>query len=248
MSGHSKWAGIKHKKAIVDAKRGKIFTKIIRDIIVATKEGGARVENNSRLKKAVECAKEINMPQNNIKRAIQKSGGNLYESIYSELVYEGYGPGGVALIVNVITNNKNRTASDIRRIFSKYSGSFGETGCVSWMFERKGRITVNKFAVSEEVIIDAILDTPAEDFKNLKNKSFYEIITAPTDLELVISVLECKSIPFISTDIIMIPKIWTTIEGNDAKLMLEFIDKLKNHDDVKNIYTNFNIITNDIKD
>ena len=166
MSGHNKWASIKHKKAITDAKKGKAFTKIIREIVVATKEGGSIIENNARLRKAVEDAKEVNMPQDNIKKAIQRGAGEIPGAIYEEMVYEGYGPAGVALIVEATTDNKNRTASEIRKMFSSHSGSLGETGCVGWMFDKKGFITVEKSAGDEDAVMTAALEAGAEDFES----------------------------------------------------------------------------------
>jgi YebC/PmpR family DNA-binding regulatory protein len=247
MSGHNKWASIKHKKAATDAKKGKVFTKIIREIVVATKESGSQIENNARLRKAIEDAREANMPQDNIKKAIQRGAGEIPGAVYEEIVYEGYGPAGIALIVEVTTDNKNRTASDIRKIFSKYSGSFGETGCVSWMFDRKGYITVNKSVADEEIVMNIVLEAGVEDFKSSAGSDVYEIITSSSDLEQVKKTLKEKNIPVISAEVTMLPQSQITLTGDNAKLMLKLIDELEEHDDVKNVHTNFDISSEDVE-
>ncbi|MDR1511564.1 MAG: YebC/PmpR family DNA-binding transcriptional regulator [Endomicrobium sp.] len=250
MSGHSKWAGIKHKKAIADAKKGKIFTKIIREILVATKESGPQIENNARLRKAIEDAKEANMPMDNIKKAIQGGTGELFGSsgiIYEEMVYEGYGPAGVALIVEVTTDNKNRTISDIRKIFVKYNGNLAEIGCVGWMFARKGYITISKFSVKdEEIIMNTVLEAGAEDFKNEADSDVYEIITSPSVFEDVKNNLK-KKISISSAEVTMIPKIYVSLSGDDAIRMLNLIDALEEYDNVKNVYSNFYISRKEIE-
>jgi YebC/PmpR family DNA-binding regulatory protein len=247
MSGHSKWASIKHKKATTDAKKGKVFTKIIREIVVATKESGAQIENNARLRKAIEDAKEANMPQDNIKKAMQRGTGEIPGDIYEEIVYEGYGPAGVALIVEATTDNKNRTASDIRKMFSNHNGNLGETGCVSWMFERKGYITVKKSATDEEIVMNTVLDVGAEDFKSEAYSDVYEIITFPSDLETVKNVLKEKNIAIESSEVTMVPQTQITLKGDSAKSMLKLMDALEEHDDVKNVYANFDIFDEDIE-
>ncbi|MDR1695026.1 MAG: YebC/PmpR family DNA-binding transcriptional regulator [Endomicrobium sp.] len=241
MSGHNKWASIKHKKAITDAKKGKAFTKIIREIVVATKEGGAQVENNARLRKAIDDAKEANMPQDNIKKAIQRGSGEIPGAVYEEMVYEGYGPSGVALIVEATTDNKNRTASEIRKMFSSHSGNLGETGCVGWMFERKGYITVDKNASDEEALMNIALDAGAEDFKSEDGSDVYEIITSAADLDNMKNVLKEKNIKTASAEISMVPQTYIKLSGDDAKSMLKLMDSLEEHDDVKNVYANFDI-------
>ncbi|MDR3195459.1 MAG: YebC/PmpR family DNA-binding transcriptional regulator [Endomicrobium sp.] len=241
MSGHNKWASIKHKKAITDAKKGKAFTKIIREIVVAAKEGGAQIENNARLRKAIENAKEVNMPQDNIKKAIQRGNGEIPGATYEEMVYEGYGPAGVALIVEVTTDNKNRTASEIRKIFSSHKGSLGEAGCVGWMFDRKGCVAVNKVGNDEETVMNAALESGAEDFKSEAAGVVYEIITAVSDLENVKKALKEKNIDVVSDEISMIPQTQINLSGDDAKCMLKLMDSLEEHDDVKNAYANFDI-------
>ncbi|MDR2426296.1 MAG: YebC/PmpR family DNA-binding transcriptional regulator [Endomicrobium sp.] len=247
MSGHNKWASIKHKKAITDAKKGKAFTKIIREIVVAAKEGGPLIENNARLRKAVEDAKEVNMPQDNIKKAIQRGNGEIPGAVYEEIVYEGYGPAGVALIVEVTTDNKNRTASEIRRIFSSHSGNLGETGCVGWMFGRKGFIAVEKTAVDEDTLMTIALDAGIEDFENDADGDVYEITTTPEDLDKVKNVLSQKNINVASAEITMIPQTYIKLTGDEAKSMLKLMDSLEEHDDVKNVYANFDISKEDME-
>ncbi|MDR3256591.1 MAG: YebC/PmpR family DNA-binding transcriptional regulator [Endomicrobium sp.] len=241
MSGHNKWAGIKHKKAITDAKKGKVFTKIIREIVVATKEGGAQTENNVRLRKAIEDAKETNMPQENIKKAIQRGNGEIPGTVYEEMVYEGYGPAGVALIVEVTTDNKNRTASEIRKMFASHNGNLGEIGCVGWMFDRKGYISVNKSSVDEETVMNTALEAGVEDFKSEADSDVYELITSPSNFEAVKKALKEKSITITSAEITMIPQTQIALTGDDAKCMLKLMDALEEHDDVKNVYANFDI-------
>jgi YebC/PmpR family DNA-binding regulatory protein len=247
MSGHNKWASIKHKKATTDAKKGKVFTKIIREIVVATKESGAQVENNARLRKAIEDAKEANMPQDNIKKAIQRGTGEIPGDVYEEMVYEGYGPAGVALIVEVTTDNKNRTASDIRKMFSNHNGNLGETGCVSWMFERKGYITVKKSTTDEETIMNTVLEVGVEDFKSEACSDVYEIITFPSGLETVKNVLKEKNIAIESAEVTMVPQTQVILKSDSAKSMLKLMDALEEHDDVKNVYANFDIFDEDME-
>ncbi|MDR0398877.1 MAG: YebC/PmpR family DNA-binding transcriptional regulator [Endomicrobium sp.] len=247
MSGHNKWASIKHKKAATDARKGKVFTKIIREIVVATKEGGAQIENNARLRKAIDDAKEANMPQDNIKKAIQRGNGEIPGAIYEEMVYEGYGPAGVALIVEVTTDNKNRTASEIRKMFSSHKGNLGETGCVGWMFDRKGYITVNKSGTDEETVMNAALEAGAEDFKSEADSDIYEIITNPSDLESVKKSLKEKNISVTSSEISMIPQTQVALSGDDAKCMLKLMDSLEEHEDVKNVYANFDISSEEME-
>ncbi|MDR3071549.1 MAG: YebC/PmpR family DNA-binding transcriptional regulator [Endomicrobium sp.] len=247
MSGHNKWASIKHKKAATDAKKGKVFTKIIREIVVATRESGAQIENNARLRKAIEDAKEANMPQDNIKKAIQRGTGELAGAVYEEMVYEGYGPAGVALIVEVTTDNKNRTASDIRKMFSSHKGNLGENGCVGWMFDRKGYITISKSVSDEETVMNTALDAGVEDFRSEATSNVYEIITMPADLEMVKDAFKQKNIATTSAEITMIPQTQVALTGEDAKCMLKLMDELEEHDDVKNVYANFDISNEDIE-
>jgi YebC/PmpR family DNA-binding regulatory protein len=246
MSGHNKWASIKHKKAATDAKKGKVFTKIIREIVIAAKEGGGQIENNARLRKVIEDAKEANMPQDNIKKAIQRGTGEIPGVVYEELNYEGYGPAGVALIVETTTDNKNRTASEIRRMFSSHGGNMGESGCVGWMFERKGYITIAKSAKPEEELMDIVLEAGALDFKSDSDDEVYEIITEASDLDKVKKALQDKNLPIASSEISMIPQTSINLVGDDAAKMLKLMDSLEEHDDVKNVYANFEISSEEI--
>jgi YebC/PmpR family DNA-binding regulatory protein len=247
MSGHNKWSTIKHKKTIIDAKKGKTFTKIIREIVIATKEGGAQVENNMRLRRAIDDAKEANMPHNNIKKAIQRGSGEISGVIYEEVVYEGYGPAGVALIVEVITDNKNRTASDLRKIFSEHNGNLGEIGCVGWMFNRKGYITIDKFTVDEEVIMNIALESGVEDFKSSIDRNIYELIMSCANFETVKRAFKEENITIMSSEITMLPQTYISLFGDSAKCMLRFMDELEAHDDVKNVYANFDISNEDME-
>ena len=239
MSGHNKWASIKHKKAATDAKKGKVFTKIIREIVIAAKEGGGAVENNARLRKVIEDAKEANMPQDNIKKAIQRGTGELPGVTYEEMSYEGYGPAGVALIVEVTTDNKNRTASEIRKMFSQHSGNLGESGCVGWMFDRKGVITVEKSAADEETLMNIALESGAEDFKS--DGGDYIIITSAADFDQVKAALKEKNIVLLSAEITNVPQTYVKLTGGDAESMIKLMNVLEEHDDVKNVYANFDI-------
>jgi YebC/PmpR family DNA-binding regulatory protein len=241
MSGHSKWATVKHKKAIMDVRRGKVFTKIIREIIVASKEGGSQVENNARLRKAIEDAREVNMPQENIKKALQKSNEGMSGVTYEEIVYEGYASHGIALIVEAMTDNKNRTASDLRKIFSNHGGSLSEVGSVLWMFDRKGYISVAKSSTDEETLMGIALESGVEDFKNELNSDEYKLIVFPSQLYAIKSILEKKNIIVVLAEIIMIPKIQVTVNRGDVKCILKLMDTLEGRDDVKSVYANFEI-------
>ena len=241
MSGHSKWAGIKHKKAVVDAKRGKAFSKLSKEISVAAKIGGGSPDMNPRLRMAVDNAKGLNMPGDNIKRAIQKGTGELPGAVYEETVYEGYGPAGVAIMLEVMTDNKNRTVGEIRHILTKHNGNMGETGCVGWMFDKKGYILVNKTAGDEDTVMSIALDAGAEDFKNDPEEENYEIITAPEDFNSVREFLEQKNISLNLAEITMIPQNYVKLEEKDAGKMLKLMDLLEDHDDVQNVYANFDI-------
>lgn len=246
MSGHSRWAGIKHKKAIIDAKRGKTFTRITREIVVAAKEGGGNLEHNARLRKAVDLAREANMPQDNIKKAIQRGTGEIPGIMYEEIAYEGYGPGGVAIMMDGTTDNRNRTASEIRKIFSSHGGNMGENGCVSWMFSQKGYIAVEKAKYNEEELMGIALELGAEDFKSDEG-DVYEIVTQPADFEKVKKGLADKSIPLSASEITFQPQTYVTLTGKDAALMLRLMDALEEHDDVKNVYANFDISADEME-
>jgi YebC/PmpR family DNA-binding regulatory protein len=239
MSGHSKWHSIKHKKARVDAKRGNVFTKIIKEITVAARLGGGNPDMNPRLRTAVAKAKSENMPNDNIARAIKKGTGELPGVSYEEYTYEGYGPAGVAVMVEVLTDNKNRTVSEIRHIFSKYNGNLGETGCVGWMFEKKGVILIDASQAGEEQLMEIALESGAEDISTEDNE--YEITTQPEQLETVKSALEAKNIAISMDEISMVPQNTIKLEGKQAQQMLAMMEKLEDHDDVQNVYANFDI-------
>lgn len=240
MSGHSKWANIKHKKGKMDAIRGKVTTKIGREITIAARMGGADPAGNMRLKLALQKAKENNIPKDNIQRAIQKGLGSLEGSNYEELVYEGYGPGGVALIVEVMTDNRNRTAADMRHIFSKYGGNLGETGCVSWMFKKKSLFVVEKAgSITEEELMLLVIDAGAEDFK--VEDTEFEIIAEPNGFENIQNLLEQNQIKTTVAQITMIPETTVALVEDDAVKMLKLLEILEDHDDVQEVYGNFDI-------
>lgn len=241
MAGHSKWAQIKHKKAAVDAKKGKIFSKLSKEITVAAKLGGGDPDKNPRLRTAIEKAREANMPSENIKRAIMKGTGELPGVSYEEAIYEGYGPGGVAVMIEVLTDNRNRTVSEIRHIMTKHGGSLGEAGCVSWIFEKKGYILVDKTVVSEDTLMAIALEAGAEDMKNDPEEDNYEIITSPEDLNRVKGAIESKGIPVALAEITMLPKNYIMLGEKEAEQMLRLFEALEDHDDVQNVYANFNI-------
>lgn len=238
MSGHSKWATIKRKKAKVDAARGRVFTQLGKEIILAAKAGGGDPDNNLRLKNAVAKAKEANMPNDNIQRAIMKGTGELGSGNFEEIVYEGYGPGGVAVMLEIMTDNRNRTAGEIRHLFSRYGGNLGESGCVSWMFEKKGLIVVEKdTGVDEDYLLLAALDAGAEDVKS--EDDIFEIITDPDSFEMVREELSGKGIKLSEADVSMIPKTTVKIEGAQEDQMMKLLDALEDLDDVDEVYSNF---------
>jgi len=239
MSGHSKWAGIKHKKAKVDAQRGRIFTKVIREITIAARVGGGDPVGNPRLRLAIEKAKGVNMPQDNIQRAIQKGTGELPGVSYEEYLYEGYGPGGVAVLLEVLTDNKNRTAPEIRKIFAKHGGNLGEAGCVAWMFEKKGLIQVEAARTDEDRLLGVALEAGAQDVR--RSDSLFEVITAPKDLERVKESLTKENIEIALSEVTMLPQTTVKLEGKQARQMLQLMEELEDHDDVQNAYANFDI-------
>ncbi len=241
MSGHSKWSQIKHKKGQTDAKRGKIFTKIVKEISIAARLGGGDPDGNPRLRSAIEKAKEVNMPHDNVKKAIMKGTGELPGVAYEEYVYEGYGPAGVALMIEVMTDNKNRTLPEIRHVLAKSGGSLGETGCVSWMFDKKGYILVSKSKSSEDTVMSVALDAGAEDMKNDPGEENYEIITAPEDFANVKVALEKANIPVESAEVSMLPKNYVVLDEKAAEQMVRLMDGLEDNDDVQNVYANFDI-------
>ncbi len=239
MAGHSKWAQIKHKKASTDAKRGKIFTKIVKELTVAARIGGSDPSGNPRLRTAIEKAKEVNMPADNIKRAIMKGTGELPGVTYEELVYEGYGPGGAAILMEIVTDNKNRTSSEIRHIMSKNGGNLGESGCVAWMFQKKGYILVDKTKIDEDSLMSIVLEAGAEDMKNDPKEDSFEIITTPENMNIVKSSIEKAGIQVSFAEITMLPKNYATLDGKNAEQMIRLIEALEDHDDIQNVYTNF---------
>ncbi|MGD8756458.1 MAG: YebC/PmpR family DNA-binding transcriptional regulator [Desulfobacterales bacterium] len=239
MSGHSKWSSIKHKKAATDAKRGKVFTKLIKEITVAARMGGGDPEANPRLRTAIQAAKGENMPKDNIERAVKKGTGELEGVNYDESIYEGYGPGGAAVLIESLTDNKNRTVADIRHIFSKAGGNMGESGCVAWMFDKKGYIAVENKAVEEEALMDAALDAGAEDIR--EDDSNFEIITAPEDFEAVKTAIDGASIPYLVAEVTMLPQSTTFLKGKEAEQMVKLMEALEDCDDVQKVYTNADI-------
>jgi len=240
MSGHSKWATTKHKKAATDAKRGKIFTKITKEITVAAKLGGGDADGNPRLRTAVAKAKSVSMPAENIKRAIQKGTGELPGVSYEEVTYEGYGPNGVAIIVEVLTDNRNRTVSEIRNIFSKAGGNMGEAGCVSWMFHKKGYIVVARAKADEEKLMSLALDAGAEDMQTEDDN--FVITTAQSDFEKVKKALEDAGIPLEVAEVTMVPQTYVKIDGEKvAGQMMRLMEAIEDNDDVQNVYANFDI-------
>lgn len=241
VAGHSKWAQIKHKKAHTDAKRGKVFTKIVKEIATAAKLGGGDPEGNPRLRTAIDNAKEVNMPHDNIKKAIMKGTGELPGVSYEEYLYEGYGPAGVAVMVEVMTDNKNRTVPEIRHIMSKNGGSLGESGCVSWIFEKKGYILVSKAKTSEDMVMTVALDAGAEDMRNNPEEENFEIITAPEDFAAVKGAVEKAGLPVESAEVTMLPKTYVVLDEKTAEQMVRLIDALEDNDDVQNVYANFDI-------
>lgn len=241
MSGHSKWAQIKHKKASTDAKRGKVFTKIVKEISIAARLGGGDVSGNPRLRTAIDKAKEVNMPSDNIKRALMKGTGELPGVSYEEAIYEGYGPGGSALLIEVLTDNKNRTSPEIRHLLTKNGGNMGEAGCVAWMFEQKGYVLVEKVKVEEDALMSIALEAGAEDMKNDPKEDNYEIITMPEDIDKVKRAVEAAGIPVSLAEVTMLPKNYAPVDEKQAEQMMRLVEALEDHDDVQNVYTNFDV-------
>jgi YebC/PmpR family DNA-binding regulatory protein len=239
MSGHSKWSSIKHKKAATDARRGKIFTKLIKEITVAARTGGGDENANPRLRTAIQAAKSENMPKDNIERAIKKGTGELEGVNYEESIYEGYGPGGAAVMVESLTDNKNRTVADIRRIFSKNGGNLGENGCVAWMFDMKGYIAIDSKSIDEEKLMEIALEAGAEDIKD--EEGTFEVITAVEDFEAVKQAIDEASISYIDAEVTMLPQNTTNLAGKDAEQMLLLMEMLEDCDDVQKVYTNADI-------
>jgi YebC/PmpR family DNA-binding regulatory protein len=239
MSGHSKWSTIKHKKAAKDAKRGKLFTKLIKEITVAARVGGGDINANPRLRTAVLTARASSMPGENIDRAIKKGTGELEGVHYEEVQYEGYGPGGAAILAQVLTDNKNRTVSEIRRLFTKHGGNMGEAGCVAWMFDKKGLITVEKSQVDEDRLMGVVLDAGAEDVRD--EGDIFEVVTSTDDFEKVKDRLEQEKIAIASAQITMVPKNTVDVDEKNVEQILKLTEELEDHDDVQSVAANFNI-------
>jgi len=239
MSGHSKWHSIKHKKGAIDAKRGRMFTKLIKEITIAARIGGGDIEGNPRLRKAVQDAKGVNMPADNIKRAIQKGTGELEGGQLDEIMYEGYAPGGVAMLVEVVTDNRNRTVSEIRHVFSKNGGNMGESGSVAWMFQKKGYIAVEKSKADEESLMNLAIEAGADDFQS--DESMYEIYTAPDAFEAVLNALKGKNIDTETAEVSMIPQNYIKVEGKTAQQVVKLMELFDDHDDVQHVYANFEV-------
>ena len=239
MSGHSKWSTIKRKKGATDARRGKIFSKLIKEITVAARTGGGDPDANPRLRQVIAAAKAENMPKDKIERAIKKGTGEQGGAAYEEVCYEGYGPGGAAVLVESLTDNKKRTVADIRYLFSKSGGSLGEAGCVAWMFEKKGLFTYEKGSVDEDTLMEVTLDAGAEDIR--EEDGTFEVITAPEDFEQVKEALDEKAPGHVLAEITMVSKSTVKLEGKEAEQMLRLMDGLEDSDDVQKVYSNFDI-------
>jgi YebC/PmpR family DNA-binding regulatory protein len=239
MSGHSKWATIKHKKGALDAKRGKIFTRLIKEIMVAAKAGGGDPDGNPRLRGAVVAAKAENMPNDNIARAIKRGTGEIEGAQYEEITYEGYGPGGVAVIIDVLTDNRNRAVSEIRHAFSKNGGNLGESGSVAFMFSKKGVILIAKEAAGEDKLTEIVLDAGAEDLAD--HGEYWEITTAPTDFNAVKDALTAAGIKPENAEVTMVPSTYTKLEGSQAAAMMRLLETIEDLDDAQNVYSNFDM-------
>jgi len=239
MSGHSKWATIKHKKGAADARRGKVFTRLIKEITVAARIGGGDPDGNPRLRAAVATAKAENMPADNIKRAIQKGTGELPGATYEEVVYEGYGPGGVAMLLEVATDNKNRTISEIRHILTKHGGNLGAAGCVSWMFNKRGYVVVEKGKANEEALLELITDAGADDMND--DGPNWEILSSPDNFHQVVDRLKAANIVPAASEVSMVPQSYVKLSGRQADQMLRLMDELEDHEDVQHVYANFDI-------
>ncbi|ADY73733.1 UPF0082 protein yeeN [Desulfurobacterium thermolithotrophum DSM 11699] len=239
MAGHSKWANIRHRKAAQDAKRGKIYTKLAREITVAAREGGGDPETNPRLRAAIERARKFNMPKENIERAIKRGTGEIAGEAYEEVTYEGYGPGGVAIIVKCLTDNRNRTAAEVRHAFSKHGGNLGTSGCVSWMFERKGIITIPAENYDEDTVMMAVIEAGADDV--VKEESYFVVYTQAQDLEDVRKAILDAGLEIEESKLDLIPQNTTRVEGETALKVLKLLEALEDLDDVQEVYSNFDM-------
>jgi YebC/PmpR family DNA-binding regulatory protein len=244
MSGHNKWSTIKHKKGAADAKRGKMFSKLIKEITIAARMGGGDIEGNPRLRTAVLTARAANMPKDNIERAIKRGTGEIEGVNYEEITYEGYGPGGVAVLVEALTDNKNRTVAEIRHIFDKYSGNLGESGCVAWMFDKKGMIVLPKQSLTEDEVMELALEAGAQDVST--EGDTYEITTDLGDFESVRKAIETKGWKLEMSEITMIPQTTVKLEGKKAEQMLKMMDALDDNEDLQRVFANFDISEEDM--
>ena len=245
MSGHSKWHTIKHKKGAADAKRGRIFTRIIKELTVAARNGGGDPDSNPRLRTVIADAKAVNMPAENIKRAIRRGTGEEEGVNYEEVTYEGYGPGGVAVIVETMTDNRNRTVGEIRHLFSKHGGNLGETNSVSWMFDKKSQVIVEKGAIEEDRLMDAALEAGAEDMKD--DGSAWEIVAPPDAHEAVVAAVKALGIEPASAEVAMLPQNYIALEGKAAQQMLKLMDALEDHDDSQHVWSNVDVSEEEIE-
>lgn len=239
MSGHSKWSTIKRKKGAADAKRGKIFSKLIKEITIAAREGGGDVSTNARLRTIMDKAKAANMPNDNIDRAVKRGTGELEGVSYEAATYEGYGPNGVAIMIETLSDNKKRTVAEIRHLIAKHGGALGESGCVSWMFSRKGMIIFDKEAVNQEKLMDVIIEAGAEDIKDTDDT--FDITTTPDDFETIKKACIDAGFTPAEADVQMIPQNTIKLEGEDAAKMIKLMEALEDHDDIQNVYANFDI-------
>jgi YebC/PmpR family DNA-binding regulatory protein len=239
MSGHSKWASIKHKKGAVDAKRGKMFTKLIKEVTVATRMGGKDPDSNPRLRVAIAAAKAENMPKDNIERAIKKGTGELEGTSYEEFTYEGYGPGGTAVLLDVLTDNRNRAVAEVRHIFERAGGTLGEAGCVSWMFSQKGLIVFKKGQIDEDILYELALEAGAEDINESEKE--IEVIAEPSSFEQVKDAVDDAGLTYVLAEVTMIPKTTVKLDGKQAQQMLSLMEALVDNEDVNHVYANFDI-------
>lgn len=245
MSGHSKWHSIKHKKGAADARRGKVFTRIIKELTVAARSGGGDPDSNPRLRTVIADAKAANMPAENIKRAIRRGTGEEPGTSYDEVMYEGYGPGGVALLIDVLTDNKNRTVGELRHLLTKYNGNLGETNSVAWMFAKKGYIVVEKSKADEEALLSAVLDAGADDLRD--DEDNWEVLSAPEAFEPVRDAVKKLGIEPASAQIAMVPQNYIKLEGRDAQQVIRLMEALEEHDDVRHVWSNFDIEEKEIE-
>ena len=246
MSGHSKWHSIKHKKAAADSKRGRIFTRLIKEMTAAARMGGGDPDANPRLRLAIATAKANNMPAENIKRAVMRGTGELPGVSYEDVNYEAYGPGGVALLMHVLTDNRNRTVAELRHILSKNGGNLGESGCVGWMFEKKGYFVIEKSTVSEDKLLDIALGAGADDMRD--DDSNFEVFASTENFYKVKSALESANIPTAVAEVSMVPSNYIKLEGKDAQTMLKLMEALEDHEDIQNVWANFDIDEAELKE